>query len=252
MRRIRIKRPRRGPLPFRYVFLLTFVFFMLSTASGIWLINKGIEPTLMSYAETQTKRIASLVISKAINKKVAEELDGDELITIETDEKGEIATIDVNTAIVNRVLSQTIHLVQANLKEAEKGNLSMLEIPADVEIETDEKLRQQGIVYQIPLGQATNNALLGNLGPLIPVKFNAIGDVRSDVKKTIQQFGINNALIEVAIEVEVNVQVIIPFSTRVATVKTDIPVAMRVIQGKVPNFYNNGGDSAPSIELPSS
>jgi sporulation protein YunB len=251
LRRIRIKRPRKGPLPFRYVFLLTFVFFMLSTATGIWVINKGIEPTLMSYAETQTKQIASLVISKAINKKVAEELDVDELITIETDESGAIAT-DFNTAIVNRVRAQTTHLVQANLKEAEKGNLAVLEIPADIEIETDEKLRQQGIIYQVPLGQATNNALLGNLGPLIPVKFNAIGDVQTDVKKTIEPFGINNALIEVAIHVEVNVQVIIPFSTRVATVKTDIPVAMHVIQGKVPDFYNNGGDSAPSIELPSS
>ncbi|WP_078414201.1 sporulation protein YunB [Priestia abyssalis] len=250
MRRIRIKRPRKGPLPFRYVFLLTFVFFMLSTAAGIWMINRGIEPTLMSYAETQTKRIASLVISKAINKKVAEELDANELIKIETDDKGEIATIDINTAIVNRVLAQTTHLVQANLKEAEKGNLAMLEIPTDIEIETDEKLRQQGIVYQIPLGQATNNALLGNLGPLIPVKFNAIGDVRSDAKEVIEPFGINNALIKVFIEVEVNVQVIIPFATRVATVKTNIPVAMRVIQGKVPDFYNSGGDSSPSIEIP--
>ncbi|MDQ0247278.1 sporulation protein YunB [Bacillus fengqiuensis] len=251
MRRIRIKRPRKGPLPFRYVFLLTFVFFMLSTAAGIWVINKGIEPTLMSYAESQTRQIASLVISKAINKKVAEELDAGEVIQIEKDDKGEIASVSINTAIVNRVLSQTTYLVEANLREAEKGNLAMLGIPADIEIETDKKLREQGFVYQIPLGQATNNALLGNLGPLIPVKFNAIGDVHSDVKEKIEPLGINNVLIKVFVEVEVNVQVIIPFSTDIATVKTDIPVAMQVIQGKVPDFYNSGGDSSPSIELPS-
>lgn len=251
MRRIRIKRPRKGPLPFRYVFLLTFVFFMLSTAAGIWTINRGIEPTLMSYAESQTRQIASLVISKAINKKVAEELDAKEVIRIEKDNKGEIATVDINTAIVNRVLSQTTYLVEANLREAEKGNLAMLGIPADIEIETDKKLREQGFVYQIPLGQATNNALLGNLGPLIPVKFNAIGDVHSNAKETIEPFGINNVLVKVFIEVEVNVQVIIPFATKIATVKTDIPVAMQVIQGKVPEFYNSGGDSSPSIEVPS-
>ena len=250
MRRIRIKRPRKGPLPFRYVFLLTFMFFMLSTAAGIWMINRGIEPTLMSYAESQTRQIASLVISKAINKKVAEELDAGEVIQVEKDGKGEIATVGINTAIVNRVLSQTTYLVEANLREAEKGNLAMLGIPADIEIETDKKLREQGFVYQIPLGQATNNALLGNLGPLIPVKFNAIGDVHSDVKEKIEPLGINNVLIKVFVEVEVNVQVIIPFSTDIATVKTDIPVAMQVIQGKVPDFYNSGGDSSPSIEIP--
>lgn len=69
-------------------------------------------------------------------------------------------------------------------------------------------------------------------------------------KKTIQPFGINNALVEIAVHIEVNVQVVIPFATKPATVSTDIPIAMRIIQGEVPNFYNNGGNSDPSFEIP--
>ena len=64
MVKLRRKLTRKGPLPFRYVLLLTFLFFMLSTGVGLWLINREIEPTLMKYAEAQTKEIATLVNSE--------------------------------------------------------------------------------------------------------------------------------------------------------------------------------------------
>ncbi|MCG3057053.1 hypothetical protein KZ287_33340, partial [Escherichia coli] len=72
---------KKGPIPFRYVVLLTIVFFLLSTGAGIWLINRGIEPTLMKYAEAQTKEIATLVINKAVNKQVVDQLDVNDIIT---------------------------------------------------------------------------------------------------------------------------------------------------------------------------
>jgi hypothetical protein len=40
---------RKGPLLFRHVLLITLLFFSLSTVGGLWLIDKGIEPTLMSF-----------------------------------------------------------------------------------------------------------------------------------------------------------------------------------------------------------
>ncbi|MBB5324360.1 sporulation protein YunB [Anoxybacillus tepidamans] len=241
--------PKRGPLPFRYLFLLTFVLFMMSTAVSLWIINKGIEPTLMRIAEKETKRIANLVINSAINQQITEDdLDVKDLITVQQDTYGNISSIDFNGAVVSRILAKTTNRVQKNLKAASQGKLHELEVP-DIEIETN-GLKNDGIIYYIPIGQATNNALLGNLGPRVPVRFYVIGDVISDVKKTIQPFGINNALVEIAVHIEVNVQVVIPFATKPATVSTDIPIAMRIIQGEVPNFYNNGGNSDPSFEIP--
>ncbi|AQX53318.1 sporulation protein YunB [Priestia flexa] len=248
MIRVRRRVLKKGPIPFRYVVLLTIVFFLLSTGAGIWLINRGIEPTLMKYAEAQTKEIATLVINKAVNKQVVDQLDVNDIIKTESTPDGQVAKID--TAVVNRIRAQTTSLVQANLREAEKGNLEELEIPTDINIEPDEKLRQRGIVYQVPLGQATNNALLGNLGPLIPVKFHAIGDVQSDVVRKIEEYGINGAFLEISIEVQVNVQVIIPFATKQTTVQATVPVGMAMIPGSVPDYFNGGTNSAsPSIEL---
>ena len=159
MRRLRHRFPRKGPLPFRYVLLLTFVFFIFSTATGLWLVNKGLKPTLVDYAESQTRKIATLVISNAINKKIANEMKLDEIIE-EADGK-KSSNIKFNAEIVNRVKAETTSLVQKNIKEAEKGNLSELEMLTDIDIETEKK-PVEGIVYYVPLGQATNNALLGN------------------------------------------------------------------------------------------
>jgi sporulation protein YunB len=243
-------KPRRGPLPFRYVFLLTFVFFMFSTAGGLWIINEGLKPTLVSYAETQTSRIGTLVINKAVSKKIANVMDIND-VTQETDSAdGDRGYRQFNTEIITRVQNEIVNLVQLNLQEAERGNLKALEFLTEVEIENDPSEGQEGIVFSVPIGQATNNALLGNLGPKIPVKFNAIGDVESDVITEVEEFGINNALVKVYIHIKVNVQIIIPFATKTKTIEQNVLVAMGLMEGEVPQFYNNGGDSAPSIEVP--
>lgn len=46
-------------------------------------------------------------------------------------------------------------------------------------------------------------------------------------------------------EVEVTLQVIIPFRTKDITVKQDIPIATRIVQGEVPAYYGNGGIVIP-------
>lgn len=245
----RNRKRRRGPLPFRYVLLLTTVFFIFSTVLGLWIVNTGIKPTLVSYAETQTRKISAMVISKAINNKVANVIDINEIIESgPVDSKG-ANTTKFNTEIINRVLAETTNLVQLNLKEAEKGNLEALELPNEVELEKVEK-EGEGITFSVPLGQATNNALLGNLGPRIPIKFVSIGDVRSNVNTRVEPYGINNVFVEVSIHITVNVQIIIPFATTVTTVEQDVPVAMGYIQGEVPQFYNGEGGTSPSLQLP--
>ncbi|WLR44309.1 sporulation protein YunB [Bacillus carboniphilus] len=247
----RRRRSPRGPLPFRYVFLLSFVFFIFSTAAGLWVINKGIEPTLKSIAVTETRRIAKIVINNAINKQINEEVDVEELIVVETDESGKLMTVDFNAQTITRFQAMITQKVLKNLREAEKGNMDVLEIP-DIEIQKEGQSQEEGIIYHIPLGQATNNALLGNLGPKVPVRFYVIGDAISDVNKTVTPYGINNALIEIDVEVEVNVQVVIPFATERITVSDSIPIAIRSIQGEVPDFYNGNGEANPSIEVPTS
>ncbi len=241
--------PRKGPLPFRYVFLLTFVFFMFSTAIGLWIVNEGIEPTLIKYAENETSRIATIVIKNAITKQISEEkLSDEDIIIMEKDNNGKVSSIIFNSNIINEVMAKTTNNVEKYLKYVNQGNVAALELP-EVEIQSDDK--SPGFYYEIPLGQATNNALIGNLGPKIPVRFHMIGDVMTDYSRNVVEAGINNTFIEVLVHIEVKIQVIIPFATTSVVVPTSVPIAGPIfIQGEVPQFYNNGGNTSPSIQLP--
>lgn len=247
MAKFRVRPRKRGPLPFRYVLLLSFVFFLLSTALGVWLVNKGIEPALIRYAESKTKQIASQVINKAINKKTVEVGD---VIAVEPGQEGAQPSASLKTEVINQKLSEITSEIQKNLNAAEKGDLASLEQLTDVDIEVETK-REDGIVWNVPLGQATDMALLGNLGPKIPVRFHAIGEVRPDVKINPKPMGINNTWIDVSIHLEVSVQIITPFATKITRLEQNIPVGGKLIQGEVPQFYNNGGSGVtPSIQLP--
>ncbi|WLR50470.1 sporulation protein YunB [Bacillus tianshenii] len=243
---------RKGPLPFRHVVVITFIIFILFTFQGLWIINKGIEPTLMNIAETKTQQIAKQAINQAFNKKLAKDLNVEQLVFIEKDSSGKITSLGWNPTVVNTVLRETTYRVQEYLSQVEEGYVPDASLPPDVDIEVDDpEKRRSGIVYEMPLGQATNNALLANLGPKVPVRFTSIGDVTAEVNKRITEYGINNTLIEILIHVEVNVQVVIPFATKTSVVSTDIPVDIRVLQGEVPYLYNNGeGAVTPSLQPP--
>ncbi|OQP15927.1 sporulation protein YunB [Geobacillus zalihae] len=239
---------RKGPLPFRYVFLLTFVFFMFSTAVSLWIVNKGIKPVLMEIAETETKRIANLVINNAIEQQFQKDNpEFRQLVTVQKDESGKIVSVDFDTAVINRILSETDDHVMESLKAATEGRLERMVLP-EVESGTG---NSRGIIYYIPLGKITDNVLLANLGPRIPVQFQIVGNVDSEVTKEIRAYDINSFFIEIDIHVSVDIQVVIPFASKISNVTTDIPVVMRFIPGEVPQFYNkNGGQVGPSIQLP--
>jgi sporulation protein YunB len=245
----RFGKPQRGPIPFRYVFIFTCVVFILLTAQGIWLIEKGIKPTLIRVAESRINQIATAAINDAISKQVADGIDTAELTVVSTDNEGMITTIDWNTTAFQRVLSEATIRVQNNLKRVENGELDQLGVADDVDIETTGP-RPRGIVYEIPLGQATQNSLLANLGPRIPVQFTPIGSVDTDLYAKLTEYGINNVYVEIFVHIEVKVKIVIPFATKETKVTTDIPVGMRIVSGRVPQFYNNGSNGGGSPSLP--
>ncbi|KMJ55172.1 sporulation protein YunB [Alkalihalophilus sp. As8PL] len=224
-------RPRKGPLPFRYVLLLSFLIFVILTVQGLWIIEKGIRPTLVHIATTETRVIATRAINDAVSKKIASDLDQGELFIRDADN-----TLQFNTQMYNRILSEATNRVQRHLKAIEQGETF------DVSFENEEAFTSDGgIIYTIPLGQATNNALLAHLGPQVPVRFSAIGDVKTDLNMKTFNTGINNTTMSVNFDVVVDVKIVIPFATNTEAIKTTIPVGLINIQGDVPEYYSEGG-----------
>ncbi|RPF50338.1 sporulation protein YunB [Aquisalibacillus elongatus] len=256
MKKRRRNRPfsKRKPKTFSQILMYTFVSFIVSIILSVVIINRGIEPTLIDIAETLTGQYAREAINEAVSKRIAEDLEVEELIQIETNDDGNIISMGWNAVVVNRVLRNATFRVQNYLKRLERGERPIgnsLDFDLDEEdqtIEPDETDDREALV-RIPIGQATGNTLLANLGPRVPVHFSVIGDVQPDFITTIEEYGINNALVRLEIEIKVNVQIVIPFSTKTTEVVTTIPVDTRVIQGLVPDFYSRGGEP-PNIAIP--
>lgn len=214
-------------------------------------INAQIMPTYLQYAEVQTEKVASYVVSKAINSRTTGILDVNTIIEDEESEADGMLTTKFNTEIINQVRAETQALVKEYLEQAEQGDLNYLPNLDNVEYDVGRMEAGDGIVFFVPMGQALNLPIIGNLGPAIPIRFHIIGNVHSDVQSTIREFGINNAYVEVSIHLEVNVQIIIPFASKSASVEQYIPVAIGLVRGSVPNIYTPGGEGAqPSIEVP--
>lgn len=247
-------RRRGGPLPFRYVFIISFIIFIIATVQGLWIVNKGIEPSLISIAETKTRQVAAQAINDAISKKIAEGIDVENLIIIHNNDSDQSPSYSFNSKVYNRLISEATERVQTYLDYVEAGDLDKLEtFKNDIDIDYEGSQEQQGIVYSIPIGMATNNVLLSNFGPRIPVRFEMLGDVISDIDTKVKETGINNTYLEVYINIKVEMNVIIPFSTKNTEVSNSVKIGDLFIQGEVPYYYNgdnggNGGD--PSIILP--
>lgn len=225
---------------------LSIVLVFLTTVYFFLLLNKTATPILLDYAELETTKISSLIINKAVQNQVDDSFDIDELIITTKNESGEIISVDFNTNLVNRALNSITNIIQANLKLLEEGNLELLDLPEDYNTYELEK-SNDGLLYYIPFGVVTDIPLIADLGPKIPVKTSLIGSVKSNVRTDLTNYGINNALLKVYIEVEVSEQVILPFVSKRINTKLDIPVAIKLINGSVPKVYGGSISSASPI-----
>ena len=204
----------------------------------------------MSIAKSESINLATLVINDAIDKQFEQAESKDLFRSIPNTEGSN--NIQFDTENILRKQTEIVTLIHKNIKEVEQGNVAVLESETDVHLKRDQTKKSDGVAYSVPLGRVTDNTLLSNLGPEIPIEFSAIGAVQSDVKTKVVEFGINGGVIEVYIEVKVEIEVIIPLATDITTVTRNIPIGMGVFRGDVPQFFNGSGNSAPSIQLPKS
>jgi len=229
--------------------LLILIILIFSLLLTFRFINKKIYPTLISYATSEIKKISSILINNAITKEFSD-INVDDLFITTKDSNGQIKSMDFNPIIVNKALSSLTISIQNDLKELEKGNLKKLNMSNYLSNNYKTEKLKDGIIFEIPTGMAFNNALLANLGPKIPVRINLIGNILSNVNTNLTNYGINSALVEVVIHIEVELEVLIPFSSGQIIVTSDVPVAMKLVQGNVPNYYVNGDKNSSSLMIP--
>lgn len=242
MKKIRLKKKRKLNKANLIIVIISFIMITLFIVFKI--INSYVTPIIMNYASKQAKKLATLVISSAVNDNLTDDFQPSEIFMNNTEN-----TIDFNPVTLNKLMSQVSNNVRDYLKKLEDGNIDDLSLSDNSYFNVDKEKLKDGIIYQIPTGIIFNNGLLANIGPKIPVKLNFLGDVTVDIKTDIRDYGINNAVIQVSVNVKATEQVILPFSYEQVVVETYIPIAIKLIEGDIPNYYINGTSNS-SLTVP--
>lgn len=210
MKKIRIK--KRIKKKNKYVIL--FLFIMAFTLFLLVLISKKTTPILIESAKKKSKTISNNIITKSVNDNVLKDMNKEEIFIEKRDNNGNVITTDFNSVILNQILNKITVSVEKDLRELNNK-----------------------VSYRIPIGIIFNSSLLSNLGPKIPVKINLDGDVITSLNTEVKDYGINNALIKISVNVKVYMNVIIPFKTEEIIIETNIPIVMRIVEGEIPSYY---------------
>jgi sporulation protein YunB len=246
--------PKNGPPPVGKVFIITLIVFFLVIFVSLELIERGLRPTLIEIANQRANQVATWAINEGVNKEMANDLTPGELIDVQKDNEGNIATLGWNSVTINTFLRNANFRIQNYLKRVENGEITP-ENALDLNVDSDsgpslDTLSEHPAYYEIPLGQALNNALLANLGPKIPVHFEIMGTVESNPMMTHEAYGINSTWVHYYIEFIVKVRIVVPFTTDEVTVKQNVTIDTRVVHGEVPEFYGGGSGKGPDVSVP--
>ncbi len=219
-----------------YLSLLLFII-ILSIISSFFVISyfgKKANKVLLPIAVSDTRKIITLIINSSVTREITNNMNTDNLFEIVKNNNDEIQMIDYNSKEVTKILNQITYNIQYSLRQIESGNIEAFN---DMLKDYDNNLLKEGIIAEIPFGVIFNNPILNNIFPKVKLKLNIIGDVISNIETEIKPYGINNALVEVRIYLEVSSQINLPFISERVTIPNSIPLSMKLINGTVPEAY---------------
>ncbi len=229
---------------FKNTYIVIFIFLIIFSTIFLIILNKKAMPVIMNYASVQTKKIGIEVLRNTGTDELNELIDNNNLFSVTQNNNGEIESIDFNTRVINDALKIIAKNVRKRLKEVEKGKNLPDEIYENI---LDKKLKN-GIIYEVPVGVVFGDSLFSNIGPKIPVKIKYSGNVSLDIKTRVSEYGLNSALIEVYVLVEVTQRTILPFQSKDIKLSSEIPIVIKVIKGSIP-YYLQGINETYSLPM---
>ena len=225
-----------------YIFISLLILSFFTALYLTFLAGKGLEQVIIKYATSETERIANVILNDVVN--IDDDYFNEDLFEISRDNDGNIELINFDTKVTNRLLKDINDKAMKRLSAIEKGDTADIELSDSLK-GTRLTFLDDGVVCDIPIGSLFHNGLIVNLTTSIPIRFSFIGTVSSNIVTDVKEYGFNNALIEVGIEVTIKEKITMPHSTESIPITTKVNLTTQLIQGSVPNYYN-GAFSASS------
>ena len=244
MKKIKLKK-KTNPIN---IIILILILIITCAFLIINYINKKITPSFFKYAEVEIKKLSNIIINDAIAKTITDKASSEEIFEVINDKNDEIKSIDFNTININKYLTNATSEIQKNLINIEKGNIK--KINKEIIKDYNQDNLKKGIISYVNAGAITNNPLLANLGPKIPIKLNLAGDVISYISAEVDDYGINNSLIKVFANLKITETIILPFYDKNIDLEAKIPIAIKLVTGKIPEYYFGNKKESKQIIMP--
>ena len=194
------------------------------------------ESILLNYAENKSKELSLLLIIDSIEK-LRSKYNIEDIIVIEKNVNDEIVSLDFDNTKINEFNLKVSENIQKRLMKLEKNKENNLTEKYDWLSFIGTYEGKVDIIYNVPMSIIYDVPVLVGIGPKVPFKLDVLGSVFTEILTNIKDYGINNSLIEMQLKIKINVQIILPFSSKNIIVENKIPLKTKIIQGKIPEYY---------------
>lgn len=193
----------------KYYILITFLISLFLFIIIFSLYSKKLNPKLNDYIDFLVKDEIYKKVIKSNNFITNEEVN--DILYIDKNKSNEIVYLDYD-------IDKTYKLLNKYIDSLKKDN-------------------SKSKILTVPFFIASDNIIISSLGPKIKFKYEIIDNVKGKIKTKVNDFGVNNALVEMYFELEIGYLVVIPMNKKESILKTEILISSKIINGKVPTFY---------------
>lgn len=173
-----------------------------------------LRPIMDSMATARVSNVIHKAVAEAVSETIATgRYDYTDLIRLEKDDGGKITALTSNMIQFNQLQIDVSENVMKKVGSVSSSELS------------------------IPVGSLTGVALLAGRGPDVHIKVLSVGSPTAEFENRFTDAGINQTKHQILLNVDVNVQMLMPGYTRTITVSSTLSVAETVIVGSVPETY---------------
>lgn len=204
------------------LFLLIIIQIIVLTFLMYTIYTKNCSKKIIKIAEIKIEKYIKNILSNKINCKILNENDINDILILNKNESGEILYVDYDLNKTYDILKKITDILY---KEIDSNELK--------EIKNINNYR----VLSLPLFINSKNFFTVNYGPKIYVSFKPISTILTNIKSKITDYGLNNVLVELYINLNITSNVITPFINNERVYTYDILIASKVINGRVPIMY---------------
>jgi sporulation protein YunB len=210
-----------------YFLIILIIIFLTIVMLKIY--NTRIDEPLNKYSYSVVNKYVYELVSSYFHNELINEKDWNKVLHITKNNDGEILLVDFDLKEANRLNEQITKMLETNINNISL-DLSMLPT-------TNRQNNQKGLKLEIPFFLFTNWPLLVNLGPKIPIKVELIGSIKTNVKTSVNDYGLNNSLVEIYVTTTTNINILTPVNSKEYILDYNILLDSKLIQGRVPYLY---------------